>query len=254
MSQFVVCSVKGAPGATTLALAMTCALAHAHGNDAALIEADPAGGDLAALLGLPIEPGMVSLAAACRHHSTSPDLRAHGQSLPAGGWALLGSTDPTQAAPTVVTLVSRLRNALGQAARDAVIDGGRWMPSTPISPLVREATATVVCLTSSVSAIEAVRVRAGDLWESTGGRVGLVVVGPDRYGAEQIEGCTGLPVAGAVPWDERAYSGLFGAAKTRVERSPLVRAARSIVDRLDATTTASPRQPSVPTSSHGVRT
>lgn len=253
MSQFAVCSVKGAPGATTLALAMTCALAHSRG-DAALVEADPAGGDLAALLGLPIEPGMTSLAAASRHHSASPDLRAHAQVLPAGGWALLGSTDPTQAGPTVATLASRLLHAVDEEARDAVIDGGRWTPASPITPLLREVTATVICLTSSVPAIEAVRVRASDLWESTGGRVGLVVIGPDRYGAEEIEACTGMPVVGAVPWDERAYSGLFGAAKTRVERSSLVRAARSIVDRLDAIGEATPsatRQPRISISPNG---
>ena len=245
MSQIAVCSVKGAPGATTLALALTCALAHASG-EAALVEGDPAGGDLAALIGLPTDPGMASLAAASRHQSARLDARTHGQRLPVGGWALLGSTDPTQATATVVTLVSRLRHALEEAAQHAVIDCGRWASSSPISPLLHEVTATVCCLPATVPAIEAVRVRVDKLREATSGRVGLVVIGPDRYGPDQIEAATGIPVMGAIPWDERGYSGLLGATKSRVERSPLVRAARSLIDRLDASAPIVPRRPAVP--------
>jgi len=194
VSHFAICSVKGAPGATTLALAMTCALTHAKGEPAALVEADPAGGDLAALLGLATDPGMVSLAAASRHQSAWPDARGHGQGLPGGGWALLGSTDPIQATATVATLGSRLGRALGMVAPDALFDCGRWTPSSPVAPLLAEATATVVCIGSSVAAIEAVRVRAGELWDATGGRVGIVINGHGRYSATEIEACTGLVV------------------------------------------------------------
>jgi len=141
VSQFAVCSVKGAPGATTLALAMSCALTHAHSQPAALVEADPAGGDLAARLGRATDPGMVSLAAASRHGSAWPDVSAHGQPLPRGGWVLLASTDPTQAAATVITLASRFGPALGEVARDAVFDCGRWTPASPATRLLLEVTA-----------------------------------------------------------------------------------------------------------------
>lgn len=246
MSQFAVCSVKGAPGATTLALAMSCALTHAHSQPAALVEADPAGGDLAARLGLATDPGMVSLAAASRHGSAWPDVSAHGQPLPGGGWVLLASTDPTQAAATVITLASRFGAALGEVARDAVFDCGRWTPASLATRLLLEVTATAVCITSSVPAIEAVRVRAGDLWDATGGRIGLVVMGPGRYGADEIAASTGLPVLGEVGADARGCAGLLGATKTRMERSPLVRSARSITERLDALAMPSPAAPQEP--------
>lgn len=244
MSQFAVCSVKGAPGATTLALAMACAKSSAAA-DAVLVEADCAGGDLAALLGLHLDPGIVSLAAACRHHSAVPDPRTHGQRLPAGGWALVGSTDPTQASAALSTLVPRLRAALDDAAANAVVDCGRWTPSTPTAPLLREMTATAVCLRSSIGAIEAVRVRAADLWEATGGRVGLVLVGQNRYRADQIEACTRLPVIGEVPWDRRGHARLCGAATGKPNRSPMVRAAEAIAARLEgfgSTTRTAPLQ------------
>lgn len=246
MSQFAVCSVKGAPGATTLALAMACALTHAHGQAAGLVEADPAGGDLAAHLGLATDPGMVSLAAASRHHAAWPDVRAHSQDLPAGGWVLLASTDPAQAAATVTTLGTRLGPALGQVARDAVLDCGRWTPASPATRLMRESTATAVCIRSSVPAIEAVRVRAGDLWDATGGRLGLVVIGPRQYGPEEIQACTGLPVIGEIGPDRRGFAGLLGVAKGRVGRSSLVRSARSITERLDAFAPPPPAAPTEP--------
>lgn len=231
MNQFALCSVKGAPGTTTLALAMTSALAHDLG-DAALVEADPAGGDLAGLLGLAVDPGMASLAAASRHQSVWPDVRAHAQTLPAGGWALLGSTDPAQAAATITTLASRLSPSLGAAVPAAVVDCGRWGTSSPTAGILGSVTATAVCIRARVPSIEAVRVRAKDLWEATGGRVGLVVCGPDPYGADQIEAATGLRVLGHVPGDARAFSALVGAGRVRVDRLPLVRAARSIADAL----------------------
>lgn len=233
MNQFALCSVKGAPGTTTLAMAMTSALAHDLG-DAALVEADPAGGDLASLLGLALDPGMASLAAASRHQSAWPDVRAHAQTLPAGGWALLGSTDPTEAAATIATLALRLPPSLDAAVPAAVVDCGRWATLSPTAGILSAVTATAVCVRARVASIEAVRVRAKDLWEATGGRVGLVVCGRDPYGADQIHEATGLRVVGQVPDDVRACNALVGAGRARVDRLPLIRAARSIVDALSA--------------------
>ena len=48
---------KGAPGATTLALAMALTCAEA----VTLVDADPDGGDVAPLIGLPSSPGLVTL-------------------------------------------------------------------------------------------------------------------------------------------------------------------------------------------------
>jgi hypothetical protein len=233
MNLYTVCSTKGSPGATVLSLALTCALVQLHGTDVALVEADPAGGDLAAFLGLPTDPGMASLAAASRHQSAWPDARAHAQGLPTGGWTLLGSTDPGQAAASVSTLATRLHLALASTAAAAVVDCGRWQTACPAGALVNGATATIVCVRPSVAAIEAVRVRAEDLWQATDGRLGLAVMGETPYGPDEVEAATGLPVLAMIPFDRRGRDALLGGQRVRaVERLPMVRAARSLLDRL----------------------
>lgn len=237
MSMLAVCSTKGSPGATVLSLALTCALGDDDAGPAGLVEADPAGGDLAALLGLATDPGMVSLAAGWRRQADWPDVRAHAQTLPSGGWTILGSTDPTQAGTAISTVVERLPAALLHAGGQTVADCGRWSAGSPASQLMAAAAVTIVCVRPTVVALESVRVRAWDLWQVTAGRVGLAVVGPSPYGAGEIQEGTGLPILGCIPIDRRGVDGLLGRVPTRsVRRSPLVRAARTLcaaLDRLD---------------------
>ena len=56
---------KGAPGASTVALAL--ALASGPERSVTLVDGDPDGGALAARLGVAATPGLVSLSAAARH-------------------------------------------------------------------------------------------------------------------------------------------------------------------------------------------
>lgn len=67
MTVVALCSAKHSPGSTTLALALACAATEVDEPLPLVVEADPAGGDLAAHLGLPVSPGLVGLAAAFRH-------------------------------------------------------------------------------------------------------------------------------------------------------------------------------------------
>ena len=69
-----VASVKGAPGVTTTALALAAAWPAAvdGGVRPVVVEADAAGGDVAARLGLPHAPGLLDVAVAARR----PDERA----------------------------------------------------------------------------------------------------------------------------------------------------------------------------------
>lgn len=230
---YALCSAKGAPGTTVFSLALTCALANMHEEGVALVEADPVGGDIAAFLGLSTDPGMVSLAAAARHQSAWPDITAHAQRLPAGGLALLGSTDPTQATSSITTLASRLRLALGSMAA-AVVDCGRWQSNSPASPIVRDAAATIVCLRPTVASIESVRVRAQQLWEASQGPLGLAVMGDGPYSADEVQAATGLPVLVTVPQDRRGIGVLCGGSSRpgTAARLPIVRAARTVIDRL----------------------
>lgn len=113
-----VCSDKGSPGATTTALALACAAA----SNSALVEVDPAGGDLALRLHpggapLPEAPTVLSVLTAARSHRDQDPLEHHlhvlnpttgvvpgallaEQMVKAGDWpvlaqALLGREEPT---------------------------------------------------------------------------------------------------------------------------------------------------------------
>ena len=102
-----------------------------------------------------------------------------------------------------------------------------------VHSLLAAATATAVGLCPTVAAIESVRVRADDLWQITGGRVGLVLMGRNPYAEGEIDACTGLAVLGTIPHDYRGVDALTGAVRSRsVTRTPLVRAARSLLGQL----------------------
>ena len=91
-------------GVTTLALGLAAAWPNrsdSSGRRVLLVEADPAGGTLAASSGWPPEPSLVSLAAAARRGGDPALMWEHCQHLPGGARVL--------AAP-----------ALGEQARSAV--------------------------------------------------------------------------------------------------------------------------------------
>src|SRR5581483_1729364 len=118
-------SPKHAPGTTTAAVA----LALAAGDGALVVEADAAGGDIAARAGLPLEPGLLTMAAAGRHGGSAASLRP--QCLPSGVDAVVAPTSPDQAAAALGAIADRLVSATRH--RDVVcVDCGRWSPVTAV--------------------------------------------------------------------------------------------------------------------------
>ncbi len=234
MTAIAVFSVKGSPGATTTALALSAALATHGSRPALLVEADGAGGDLPPLLGRPIDPGMASLAAASRHEASRLDLEHHLQPLPTGGSVLVGSTDPIEVAANLATLARRLPDAARAGGYDVVVDAGRLAPSSPACALAESADVGLLCLRETVPAIEAVAVRREWLTGLLGSRIELVLLGDGHYGDAAITAATGFPVAGRLPRDHRAVPPLHGGPGASPARSHLVRGARSLLDSLTA--------------------
>src|SRR5690349_14561468 len=76
-----VASFKGSPAVTSLAVALA---ARWPAPGAVVVEADPAGGDLAFRFGLRREPGLSELAIDTRLGHQEPDLLAYTQRLPIG--------------------------------------------------------------------------------------------------------------------------------------------------------------------------
>lgn len=234
MTAVAIFSVKGSPGATTTALALTAAITARGDRAALLVEADAAGGDLAPLLGRPIDPGMASLAAASRHEATRLELERHVQTLPAGGDVLLGSTDPIEMEANLGTLARRLSDLASSGQYETVIDAGRLTPASPATALVERADVALLCLRETVPAIEAVAARRGWIGGLVGDRLGLVLLGDAHYAEAEIAAATGLPVVGRLPRDHRAVPPLHGGPGPSPARSHLVRAARTLHETLVA--------------------
>ena len=236
MTVVSVCSAKHSPGATTLALALLCAWQSdpASSSDGLLVEADPVGGDLAARLGLAMEPGLVSMAASARHGDDLIDVWAHSQALPAGGYIVLAPTDPTRSSAAVTVVADRLCPALRGVADRAVVDVGRWWPGTPTTPVLARSDVVVLAARPDLAGIEHVRVATEAIQEISGALIAIALIGDRPYGPDDVLGSTTARFAFALPVDRRSASGLHEGPIQRLRRSPLVRATRSIVDEISS--------------------
>ena len=212
---------KQAPGVTTLTLALGTALDPDGG--AVVIEADPHGGDLSALLGRPPTLGWVSLAAAGRHGG-SIDFDAHLQALPAGGRALFAPAEPTQTDAALRSMSDRVVDLAARAGRHVVVDRGRSLE--PIA----EADAVILVCHPTVAGVEQARVRV-DLLDTGSAMVVVAISAAGPYRFEEVSAVLGRPVLGPIPRDERGVNALVG-LRRHARRSPLVRFAASVVDEL----------------------
>ncbi|HVV37331.1 MAG TPA: hypothetical protein VHC63_12055 [Acidimicrobiales bacterium] len=198
-----------------------------------LVEADPAGGDLAARLGLAFDPGLVTMAASARHANSEVDVAGHAQPLPCGGTAVLGPTNLDQAEASVATVASRLSGAVG-ALGNGVIDCGRWSRNSPSLDVIRSADFTIVVLYPDLTGVAHFQERQEALTAAARGRIGLVLVGDRPYGAANVARATGVANVTTIAVDRDGVDALHGAASTRAGRkSRLVRSARSILDTIE---------------------
>ncbi|MEY2474014.1 MAG: hypothetical protein QOK28_3343 [Actinomycetota bacterium] len=231
MTVVALCSAKHSPGATTLGLALVAAWS--DDAPAVLIEADPAGGDLAARLGLAFEPGLVTMTASARHANSEIDVVGHAQPLPCGGTAVLGPTNPDRAEASVATVASRLSGAV-RAIGNGVIDCGRWTHNSPTIDIMRTADFTFVAVRPDLTGVAHFQERLDGLTAAARGRIGVVLVGDRPYRAANVARATGVASVTTVALDREGVDSLHGAASSRVGRkSRLVRSARSILDALE---------------------
>ena len=135
------CSLKGSPGATTAALAL--AARWPSGQNPVVVECDPAGGDLAARFRLPMNPSVVSLAAAARRNNDASVLWQHVQRIPTGLSVIPGPVGAEQARAALGILASQrasvLRAAGDQPGVVVLADCGRVDPDSLALPIIRAA-------------------------------------------------------------------------------------------------------------------
>ena len=219
-----------------------------------LVEADPAGGTLAAASGWPAEPGLVSLAAASRRRFDPAVVWEHCQMLP-GGTAVLAGPVSAERARGALGMLGDLAGHLADLDADVVADCGRLDPGSPAVAVWEGADRAILVVRPRLADLHAVAAwtethtpgrESNDVRPERRGRVGLVVVGDGPYPDAEIAEALDVEVLCRLPWDPRGAAALVSVpASSRDARlAPLVRAARSLARGLAADLGAGAGQPS----------
>jgi len=243
-----VCSLKGSPGVTTFAVALT---ARWPGQArCVLVECDPSGGDVATRFGLTSSPGLVSLAAAGRRSSDPGLLWQHTQALPGGLPVVAAPPGADQALAAVTALFQEGSGGtdvlhLAASAPDTVViaDCGRVDPTSAVLPIVRCANAMLLLSRAHAEDLAhlATRLDTVGRWSP---RPGLLLVGAG-YSTAEVSRELGVPAMGRIPEDRQAAAVLCGRPGSRggSSRSGLGQSALAVAQGL-----SDPRRCSAPAS------
>lgn len=233
MSCVVVCSPKGSPGATTTALALAMTW---PGRDrpVCVVEADVAGGSLAARWGMGYEPGLLSLAGAGRRGLDVDLLLRHCQDL-AGVPVLCGPASADQARSAVGTIGGHLAALAAGGEVDLIVDAGRIWSTSPALDVARSAAVSLVVTRSALDHVQHVPALARLLTEQRAAPA-LVSVGDEPYRADDVAAFAELPLLGVLPDDDRGAQALCGrgGSERLLRRSPLLRAAGALGETIAA--------------------
>lgn len=238
-----VTSVKGSPGATSVALAM----AACWPRPVVVVEADPHGGDLAyRCRGEDQQPigadrGLVSLAAEVRGGRARPELVASHAVRMANGVALVQGVTGTRQAVALTSLWPGIIDALLCSSSDVIVDLGQSSSGGTDARAVGLLRCADLVLVVAVDSLESVMHLAHGLPELIADartlRPVLVTQGTDPQrdcdGLDQLLEDRGTAVGPSihVPFDAQSLVRLERgeAAQGRLARMPLVRRLRQVV-------------------------
>lgn len=231
-------SAKGSPGATTLALALAASWpTSARRPRPLLVEADPSGGDVAARFGVSDTPGLMDLAAATRRAASPRVLGECVQMLPGEIHAVVGPAGAQQASAAVALFAAKgvelLRAGMGTAGT-VLLDLGRLQHEA--AGLVEAADRVLLVTRGQVDALSHAAAKREEL-RSTRCEVELVLVGSSPYPVAEIGRVLDIAQVYRVPWDPKTAGALVGGpaiSPRRWQTAPLVRAARTLAEHLDA--------------------
>lgn len=230
-------SAKGSPGVTTTAVGLA---ARWPAPEAVVLEADPAGGDLAARFGAYHEPGLAAMALDARDPAAPVEPRRWAQRLPCGPPAILAAPG-VAAAAGLAALGDRASSLLESAAREfpaVVVDAGRWQPGSDADVLLAGADLVLVVARPSLDELRQVEARTAAL-RTVNPDVWLVLVGGGDWPPEEVAASLGVAVAGVLPFDRQGSAVLSGRSVPRRgwesggwTRLPLLRGCRALAERL----------------------
>jgi hypothetical protein len=237
---------KGSPGATTTAVA----LAAAWPGSAVVVEADPAGGDLALRLrlpsgeALPPTPTVLTLAAAARQHVDNPQLVVRHASGMSDHMGVIPGPMMAEQSAGIAGSWDPLAAALSRSAVDVIVDVGRL--DTGSSAMAVAAAADVVVIVGRPTAVGGLRLRErakalGPALSARRGRPAMiwpVVVAPSRHAddytadLQHLLNAAGVrPVGlGHILHDAAAVARLEAGENptARLLRTPLMRSAKNL--------------------------
>jgi hypothetical protein len=206
-----VISLKGSPGVTTFSVAL--AARWPSPARTVLVEADPAGGDVATRFSLACSPGLVSLAAAARRSADPQLIWQHTQALPGGLPVVVAPPGAEQAhaalsALTASTGAGALRHAATMPQTVVIADCGRVDADSAAMPIVR--TADVMLLLSRAHAEDlahlASRLHLIGRWSA---HPALLLVG-EGYSTTEVTRELGVPAMSHIPEDQHGAAVLCG--------------------------------------------
>ncbi len=215
-------------GVTTLALSV--AATWPAERRVLLVEADPAGGTLAAGSGWAAEPSLVSLAAAARRGGDPSLVWDHCQLLPGGG-AVLAGPPSGERARTALTMLDQLLGRLDELDADVLLDCGRLDLGSPLGRLWEQSDRAVLAVRPRLADLQAL---ATWLEGPPSGRLGLVTIGDGPFADTEIAETLGVEVLTRLPWDPTAAEAMLSApaSSRQLRLAPLTRAARTFADEL----------------------
>lgn len=239
-----IASMKGSPGVTSTALA----LAAVWPRQVVLLEADPAGGDLAyrckAAYGglLYTDRGVLTLAAAMRDGLADPDAIAAQAQLLACGVNVIPGVASVAQARGVGQLWSTIAEACQAADVDVIADLGRLDRASTVMPLAKAAEVFLPVVATTFDSVMHLNEGLQDLVSAlvTDGRARIVplLVGRDEYAGsdlaelDRVLGTHGLPISPAmpIPADPRTLDRVQEGEKAtgRLSRTLLLRGARAV--------------------------
>lgn len=234
MTVLTFASAKGSPGVTTTVLAL--AISWPGEGPVTIVEADPAGGDLAAWLERPLQPGLVSLAAAGRRDLTDDLFDVHTQGLEGSDRVsmLLGPVVGEQATAALGALRGRIGQAFDRRDGVVLVDCGRLDPGSVAESMFADADGCFMVCRPGVAAVHHVQARTAAL---PGVDPQLISIGESPYPLDELAGATGLVPAGSVAFDARAAAALGDGQRLSpraLDRSALVRSARTLAGAMAA--------------------
>ncbi len=227
MSTIALVSAKGAPGVSTLALAMALAA-----PDAVLVEVDAAGGDLALRFGVAQSPGLAELAARAKRpdgETTPAFIRPlasgalHAVPAPVDARGVCAALEVLATAPELLSRIAHDRQVVLDFGR-AVVDGPGWA-------LLESCDVALLVTRGDLPGLGHAQTLAGRLREGTP-RSAFVLVDTGPYPRAEAEDALGLPCAGVIAFHPRQAARLADpGALDRAASSPLARAARDLFTR-----------------------